>query len=46
VFALYGSAGWQVGEVLLFSSQLGNGPARHTVVERLPLGQPVVGPAG
>jgi 2'-5' RNA ligase len=46
VFALYASVGWQVGEVLLFSSQLGSGPARHTVVERFPLGQPVVGPAG
>ena len=38
VFALYGSAEWQVAEALLFSSQLGNGPARHTVVERFPLG--------
>jgi 2'-5' RNA ligase len=43
VFALYASARWQVGEVVLFSSQLGNGPARHTVVERFPLG--VVGAA-
>jgi len=33
VFALYASAGWQVSEVLLFSSQLGGGPARHTVVD-------------
>lgn len=37
VFALYASTGWQVGEVLLFSSQLGNGPARHTAVERFAL---------
>jgi RNA 2',3'-cyclic 3'-phosphodiesterase len=44
VFALYGSTGWQVGEVLLYSSQLGSGPARHTVVERFPLG--VVGATG
>ena len=40
VFALYASTGWQVSEVVLFSSQLGGGPARHTVVERFSLQQP------
>jgi RNA 2',3'-cyclic 3'-phosphodiesterase len=38
VFALYASAGWQVEEVVLYHSQLGNGPARYTAVERFPLG--------
>lgn len=38
VFALYASDSWQVEEVVLFHSQLGNGPARYTPVERFPLG--------
>jgi 2'-5' RNA ligase len=37
VFALYASAGWQVEDVVLYHSQLGNGPARYTAVERFPL---------
>jgi len=37
VFDLYASTSWQVREVLLFSSEIGGGPARYRVVERFRL---------